>query len=191
MNTLIFDTETSGLIPKGAKYDTHYAIFPHIVQLAWLYNDTICDYMIRPQDYIIPKESTEIHGISHKKALKDGVSLNYAIAKFLKDCSKATTIIGHNIYFDTSIIKANVIRSIPGAIDSISDALYKSKRICTMTKSMKYCGFKQPGTNRLKFPSLLQLYYKLFGETFAAHNAAEDVIATKRCYDELVRIGII
>lgn len=39
-NILIFDTETTGLLPKGAKYDTHFNEFPHIVQLAWLYNDT-------------------------------------------------------------------------------------------------------------------------------------------------------
>ena len=60
-----------------------------------------------------------------------------------------------------------------------------------MTKTIKFVGAKQEGKNTPKFPSLEELHYKLFGEVFDAHNALNDVEATKRCYEELLRIGII
>jgi hypothetical protein len=42
-----------------------------------------------------------------------------------------------------------------------------------------------------KYPKLEELYYKLFAETFPAHNSLEDVRALKRCYWELVKIKIL
>lgn len=60
-----------------------------------------------------------------------------------------------------------------------------------MNKTIKFCGIKQANGRGLKFPSLIELYYKLFQDTFPAHNAAEDVKATMRCYYELINLGII
>ena len=60
-----------------------------------------------------------------------------------------------------------------------------------MMKTIKFVGAKQEGNNTPKFPSLEDLYTKLFVETFDAHNALNDVNATKRFYEELVRLKII
>jgi DNA polymerase-3 subunit alpha len=192
-NILTFDTETSGLVPKGLNYKEHYNQFPHIVQLAWEFNGVMKNYIIKPDGYTIPKGAADIHGITTEIALRDGVNIKYAVLEFFADCYKAEKIVGHNIYFDTSIIKANCRRIDldQDSIVAIDAALDKSKRIDTMMKTIKFCGIKQKDSNRLKFPTLVELHYKLFNESFPAHDAKFDVLATKRCFDELVKRGVI
>ena len=192
---LFFDTETTGLPPKNAKWSVDYMSFPHIVQLSWKCSDkdVVHDYIIKPDGYEIPVEATNIHGISTEKALKEGIFLKDVLDKFLKDCEDAIKVVGHNTYFDTSIIKANVLRITQeiNTIERVIEAIHKSKRIDTMMKTIKFCSMKQRKGNRLKYPTLLELHNKLFNCSFDAHNAKEDVLATERCFNELVRIGVI
>lgn len=190
-NTLIFDTETTGLPPKGAKYDTNFNEFPYIVQLSWLWEGVMRDFIIKPEGYIIPEESTKIHGITHEMAMEKGVNIRDVFIFFIHDCNEVEKIVGHNIYFDTSIIKANVMRYAPESFETANEALDKSKRICTMMKTIKFVGAKFKNSNRYQFPKLTELYDKLFGETFNAHNSKDDVLATQRCYIELIRLGVI
>lgn len=194
-NFLVFDTETTGLPPKGADYKTDFEKFPHIVQLSWYFNGEYHDYIIKPEGWTIPEEAAKIHGITTEIALEKGVEMATVLFKFIEHCSEAEKLIGHNIYFDTSTIKANIRREF-GLLDPItydSDVyLDKSKRIDTMMKTIKFVGAKQTGKNTPKFPSLEDLYMKLFGVVFkGAHNALNDVKATKRCYEELVILKII
>jgi len=197
---IIFDTETTGLIPKGMNWETNYMQFPYLVQLAWKRSDSdrVRDFIIKPDGYEIPEESTKIHGITTEYALDHGVSLSYTFNEFFRDVFDCEKIIGHNIFFDTSIIKSNILRLLHNdhltsvlVINKVCKLLSKEKRIDTMMKTIKFCNIKQPETKRLKFPSLVELYKKLFNESFNAHNAKDDVLATERCYNELIRLKII
>ena len=49
-DVLTFDCETTGLPPKGAKWDVNFAEFPNIVQLAWAVNEKERSYIIKPED---------------------------------------------------------------------------------------------------------------------------------------------
>ena len=188
---LFFDSETTGLIPKGINYREHYEQYPYIVQLSWEFDGELKDFIIKPEDWYVPVSSTEIHGISHEKALAEGHNFNDVIVEFINDCQKADTIIGFNMYFDTSIIKANIIRAMPDAFVDLSDcALSKDKRLDLMFKTIKFVGARKENGSG-KFPTLIELYNKLFNEEFPAHNSAEDVKATKRCYEELKERGVI
>jgi DNA polymerase-3 subunit alpha len=69
-------------------------------------------------------------------------------------------------------------------------SLDKSKRIDLMYKTIKFVGARKKNGSG-KFPTLIELYWKLFEKSFPAHDAGEDVKATKRCYDELVKMGMI
>lgn len=193
-NYLILDIESTGLVQKGLDYKTDFSLFPHIVQLAWYFNGEYHDYIIKPEGWVIPEEAAKIHGITTEIALEKGVKMIDVLELFICDCYEAEKIIGFNIYFDTSIIKANLRREF-GLYNQViyeSDiALNKSKRTDIMMKTIKFVGAKQEGKNTPKFPSLEDLYMKLFNETFEAHNALNDVKATKRCYEELVRLKII
>lgn len=191
---LTFDCETTGLPKRGAKWDVDYLDFPNIVQLAWGINNKEHSYIIKPEGWEIPDESVEIHKITTKKANEYGVRFVDIIDEFLNDCKNARLIVGHNIYFDTSIVKAMILRIMGREYydAKADDALYKGKRIDTMTKTIKFVGASFPNGRPGKFPTLEELYDKCFpGEKFPAHDALEDVRACKRCIPYLVKNGII
>ena len=195
MKELFFDTETTGLPLKGARYNTDFNSFPYIVQLSWFFDGHFNDFIIKPDGYEISGEVSKIHGITHEMAIEKGVNIGEVIPLFINDCMIADKIIGHNIYFDISIIKANILRSSNGVTqyynEIVEPALDKSKRVCTMLKTIKFVGAYFSDGKRGKFPTLEELYLKLFNEDFPAHNSLEDVKATKRCYEELVKLEII
>ena len=74
---LFFDTETTGL-PKNFNLNFYEKStnWPHLVQLSWIMTDSrgralsTNDFIIKPDGFVIPGRSTEIHGISHDYAKK-------------------------------------------------------------------------------------------------------------------------
>lgn len=187
---LFFDTETTGLPPKDAKWETDYEQFPRICQLSWIYAGREENHIIRPDGWVIPQEATDVHGITNEYAQEHGEPLVYVMGKFLNDCHDAKLICGHNVYFDISTVKSEIMRV--ATYDQFADdALYKGKRIDTMRPAMKFVDARF-SNGRLKFPRLEELYAKCFpGESFPAHDAIEDVRAVVRCLPVLVEKGII
>ena len=192
-NILVFDCETTGLPPKGAKYQTDFLQFPRIVQLSWDFNGFMNDFIIKPDGWTIPEEATKIHGITQERAEREGVPIAEVLSLFWSNCFDAKKLVGHNIYFDSSVIKSEALRlGSDEFVSLLNDAMDKTKRICTMMKTIKLVGARQKDSNRMKFPTLEETYAKLFnGETFDAHNSAEDVRATLRCFEELIKLEII
>lgn len=116
------------------------------------------------------------------------------VDEFLADANAAPLVCAHNIYFDSSMLKANVLRYLGREYYDahVEDALHKAKRIDTMMKTIKFVGALFSNGRPGKFPQLEELYSKLFpGETFPAHDALEDIRALRRCVPELVNLGII
>lgn len=64
-----FDCETTGVPAKGLKWDADFEQFPHVVQLAWSLGDKEKSYIIKPDNYEIPPETTAIHGITTERQL--------------------------------------------------------------------------------------------------------------------------
>lgn len=197
MNTiddvLFFDVETTGLPKKGQTYEKDFADFPYIVQIAWSFNGVEKDYIIKPDGWVIPEEATKIHGISNEIAESCGENLNWVLQEFFYHAYNAKFICAHNIYFDSSIIKANVLRTMGQTFydETVEISLHKSKRIDTMMKTIKFVGAKQKN-GAAKTPTLVELFTKIFPDkTFDAHDALEDVLALKQCLPELIKAGII
>ena len=73
MKLIVFDTETTGLIPKKSSLYSKKVNNPYIVQLSWLVFDTIenkldgtYDYIVKlPEGITIPKEASDIHKITN------------------------------------------------------------------------------------------------------------------------------
>ncbi len=190
---VVFDVETTGLPPKGIKYDTDYDAFPYVVQFAWFADGKYKNYIIKPNRWTIPDEVAEIHGITTEIAMEKGIPFHIVVDEFIHDCFFAEKIIAHNIYFDTSIIKANILRMRMRNFynDYAEPALDKSKRIDTMFKTIKFVGATHKDGRPGKWPKLEELYFKLFEESFPAHNAEEDVKALVKCVEKLVELQII
>jgi DNA polymerase-3 subunit alpha len=190
---LIFDTETTGLPKKWNAPITDSDNWPRCVQLAWQLHDSkgalISDhsYLIKPENFNIPFESEQIHGISTELANKIGVDLDEVLNKFISDLSNAGFIIGHNVKFDLNIIGAELFR-----INSDVDLLEKDILDTCTELTANICKLPGGRGGKFKFPTLIELYSFLFDESFSeAHNASADVEATARAFFELVRIGII
>lgn len=188
---LFFDTETTG-IPRNWKAPvTDTENWPRMVQLAWLlydYEGNLIDqgnHIIRPDGYVIPAESSRIHGISTERAIREGKDLREVLQHFSAHLPKADYLVAHNLSFDEKILGAELIRM------GMPTKLFFSKdKICTMESTTDFCAI--PGNYGYKWPKLSELHYKVFGTGFAeAHDAAVDIQATARCFWALRRRGLL
>ena len=186
---LFLDTETTGKTERDWNWDVDFMKYPYIVSIAWEFNGHVRNFLINQEGRKIPKEATAVHGITTKMGNDPELTepASFVFGLLMTDAQQAANIIGHNIYFDVSIIKANVLRLY--GKDSkearvINDVLSKDKRIDTMRNSMKL--FKN------KWPKLSELYKLLFNkELVGAHGAKADMLATKACYLELKKRKIL
>lgn len=187
---LFFDTETTGL-PKNWKAPIEdLNNWPRLVQLAWLVYDRNGnqiygkDYIVRPDGFTIPANSSKVHGITTEQAISEGMPLAYVMSEFQKDINQAEYLVAHNMSFDEKIVGAEFLR-----LRQANSVATKNK-ICTMQKTTDFCAI--PGPYGYKWPKLSELHIKLFNKDFEeAHNAAVDINATARCFWELKKIGII
>lgn len=198
-DVLFFDVETTGVPEKGLKWDVDFDKFPFVVQFAWQKDGVLKRHLIKPITpkgiaFEIPKETTEIHGVSTELAMREGRLFEDVVQEFVQDCTASPLICAHNIYFDTSIIKANIMRYLGKEYydSKVESALFKGKRIDTMWKTMKFVGATFPNSSRTKLPTLEELYARCFdGKKFGAHDAGEDVKALAECLPIIVELGFV
>lgn len=189
MKIITLDVETTGVPPKGSDYKIDFLKYPRILSIAWKINsDTVKEFIINQEGISIPPEATKINGITDEMASSSSHKLADVLAMILMT-GEVDYIVGFNIFFDTSIIKANILRLIEeGIADKITytaleDFLHKDKRIDIMRICHKLFGGK--------WPTLSEAYYKLLGKTFNAHSAGSDVETTHEIYFELIKRGLI
>lgn len=187
---LFFDTETTG-VPRNYKAPISDSNnWPRLVQIGWILTDSegcetkSCNYIIRPEGFTIPTDAAKLHGISTERALVEGVSLLGVLEEFLDDMTKVQNIVGHNIEFDKNIVAAELYRN------AMPYHFNQWKSFCTMHSSTNFCAIRGP--YGFKWPRLEELYKKLFGCMFDdAHNAFADITATKKCFFEMRKRGIV
>ena len=176
---LFFDTETTGLPDWNVPSDDECQ--PHIVELAALLVDpksmnslASLGVIVRPDGWVIPDETIEVHGISNEKAAEEGISEKDALEMFLALYSKSSIRVAHNTTFDNRIIRIALKRHLP---DAVSDEQWKDKSSyhCTMIDHSK--------THGGKWPKLQEAYKFHFGVDFEdAHRAMSDVKACMKVY---------
>ena len=187
---LFFDTETTGLPRDWKAPVTNLSNWPRLVQLAYLQFDnngskiSEGDFIIKPTGFVIPKESSNIHGITHEKAMNEGVDLQNVLSNFHALVNNSQTLVAHNMSFDEKIVGSEFLRN------GFNNAIPLKPKICTMQSTTNFC--KIAGNYGYKWPKLTELHYKLFGYEFEeAHNAMVDINATAKCFWELKKIGVI
>ena len=189
MHYLFFDVETTGLPRnwKASVYDT--GNWPRVVQLAWIVTDREGgelrqrNAIIRPDGFTIPANVARVHGITTARARAEGLELREVLDDFLHDLNACTTVVAHNIDFDTRVLGAEFVRL------TNTTPLENKQLICTMKGSTHFCAL--PGPYGYKWPSLAELHQKVFGRSFAeAHNALMDVRACRDCFLELTQRGV-
>jgi DNA polymerase III epsilon subunit-like protein len=161
MKLLIFDTETTGLPRTQISAEKMPDNWPHIVSISWSILNTDSNtiekqenHLIKPNGWIIPTESSRIHGITHSFAIENGVELYNVMQKFMSEPYDG--IIAHNINFDINVV-INAIKW-----DLALEVPVFSKMFCTMNMARNIC--KLPGSyGKYKSPKLKELYNYTFG----------------------------
>ena len=170
---IIIDTETS-------------SFYNDILQLAYVICDTSGNIIKQVNSFVknrLPStESMKVHGITHEKIKKDGKDFYLIIEELIKDISTCETIVGHNIHYDLSTIQNDIrsygINIIKEDKTPMLNILENIKTVDTITLAGK----------KIK---LEELYMELFNKKIiGAHNALNDVLATKECYFSLLNKGL-
>lgn len=189
---IIFDTETTGLPRDWNAPITDKDNWPRVVQLAWQLHDEYGkliehkDFLIKPEDFNVPYDAEQIHGISTELAAEYGIHLNEALHEFQLALNKAKFVVGQNVGFDINVLGCEFYRR------TISTDLTEKPVLDTCTETTaNLCKLPGGRGGRFKLPTLSELHRYLFADSFEeAHNATADVEATARCFFELVRRGV-
>ncbi|MGI9530872.1 DNA polymerase III subunit alpha [Lutimonas sp.] len=188
---LIFDTETTGLPKNWNAPITDVDNWPRCVQIAWQLHDAMGkmisheDYLIIPENYKVPYDAEQIHGISTELAIDQGKPLTEVLNLFNEALSQTKFVVGQNLNFDLNIMGAEFHRA------QLSSSLNELPVLDTCTeKTALLCEIPGGRYGKFKLPTLTELHEKLFNQPFGeAHNATADVEATTRCFLELIRNG--
>ncbi|MCX2742436.1 DNA polymerase III subunit alpha [Mangrovivirga sp. M17] len=189
---LIFDTETTGLPKNWNAPITDLDNWPRLVQLAWQLHDASGklinsgNFIVKPEGFSIPFNSTKVHGITTERALEEGSDLEEVLNIFGEDIKRATHVVGHNIGFDINIMGAEYLRK------EVETTLLELQPIDTKDEGTDFCAIPGGKGGKYKWPTLTELHQKLFGVAFDdAHDAAYDVDATAKCFFGLIKEKVV
>tara|TARA_B110000977_G_C11089630_1_gene496192 strand:+ start:5787 stop:7100 length:1314 start_codon:yes stop_codon:yes gene_type:complete len=177
---LAFDCETSGLpAHRRCGYKNLEAFNScRLVSLAVVEYDEnhqecgTYSFIIRPDDFKVG--ATEIHGITHEHALEVGRPFEEVYEDIVYMFTQGTTIVGHNLQFDTNCISSEIFRR-----GWDLDFMQKINPVCTlkMTKNI----FFEPR-------KLGRLYNDIFGHDLeGAHDALNDSRAAGEIYAHFMK----
>ena len=195
---LFFDTETSDFIKKALPADDPDQAWT--VQIGALLTDLEgneidrLNVIIKANDRKMNHYAEEVHGISIERTEEEGIDEKDAAEQFGLLLRQASLVVGHNFDFDWKYAQHLLERNMDTLSDEARSAFYLDlPNQCTMRDKavVKFCKLKNKA-GRPKWPKLIELYEILFEEPFdGAHDAFADIVATKECYFELVKLGII
>lgn len=188
----IFDIETTGLPQFQNKKrkrgypppdDLEAYKTARIVSICWILVDKNeitdqCYFMIKPDDFEIPKEATNIHKISNEIA-QNGVDIEVMFDALSKALEKVNTILSYNIDFDYNTLKSSLFRY--NKMDIIN-TLDEKKQTCIMKIAQQYmdCPF---------YPKLSDAYRYIFHVPLKnAHHAVDDVMNCYKIYKHIKSI---
>jgi len=175
MKFIIFDTETTGL-PKDFSASAFKGPdnWPHIVSISWAIMDdkfnkvlSSQSYIVKPNGWEIPFESTVIHGITREDA-QNGHDLGEVMDKFFAEDFDA--VVAHNVHFDKNVIYNAMIHDLKR--DFVG---FRRPKLCTMQIGRKLCKLpknKSPKLSELYFwatgriPTISQLHNSLYDTLF-------------------------
>ena len=179
MQTIVFDTETTGLLKPDV---VDISQQPKIIELYACKLDEDFnligefDVLLNP-GHNLSSNITKITGITDED-LADAVSfpdIYHDLADFFLGVKR---VVAHNLAFDIGMLKNELAR-----IDCVTKFPWPPEHICTVERSIHIKGFRL---------NLQRLHQELLEYGFKdAHRAKEDVFALVRCYHALCERGDI
>lgn len=193
---LFFDCETNGLIEGRDPSHTQTDKIPRLVSIAWILCDdkrkihSIKKYIIKPDGWKIPTAATKVHGITTEMAEQEGTDIVTVLRDFEKAMEKAIFVVGHNIRFDIKVVAAEFYRNLYGT--RLDEKLYSKRYRDTMHVSRNFVAIPNKKRKGFKFPTLSEMYAKLYNEPLEnAHDAKIDIKASIMCFWRLYDLGLV
>ena len=179
MKIIITDTETTGLI-KPVPTDIQFQ--PFICEIYACKMDENFEFIDEFESFVkppipMPAEATKINGITDEMLIGAPAfaDVYHEMYDFFCDTD---AVVGHNIEYDIGVIHYELMRH-----DWEKKFCFPKRHICTIETSYHY---------QNKRLNLQRLHEFLFGKGFdEGHRAKVDVMATVRCFIELVKRGDI
>jgi DNA polymerase III epsilon subunit-like protein len=180
MKVVLFDTETTGL-PKTREPATKGPHnWPHLVSIAWivLENDKVIReryFVIRPENWEIPSDSTAIHGITQQYALNRGHGLRDVLQEFTSE--RSDILVAHNMKFDYNVLCNAFLWDLNMPIPQFN------RLMCTMEIGTELCKIPSPyNSSKYRYPKLVELYElitKKKPDNQSTHNSLYDTTLLK------------
>lgn len=191
MNTLVFDTETTGIPLFNEPSDDPRQ--PYIVDIAASLFDATgletkrFDAIVKPL-VAIPEELARLHGITTEMAMEQGIEMRDAHEGFMALVADADIIVGHNVSFDIRLARIQAARATGEKWDN------PRPTFCTMRRTTNICKILKANPrchNDWKWPNLTEAVRHFFAEDHSnAHRARADCDAAARIYFHLKEQGI-
>jgi hypothetical protein len=173
-NILFFDTETTGLQR------------PDLVEICWMVYQGrrrlhVHHYLIRPDGWIVPVAATNIHGISHERAVREGRPLREVMQLFIEDIRNCQLVVAHNLHFDRRVMHWVAQQRLEMDANAVSAFWHtRLQEFCTCRGARHQDAGRQ---RRAPSYKLGELYQAEFGEPLMnAHSADADVDALQRLF---------
>lgn len=177
---IIFDTETTGLIPKDSSNNYyHYTNTSkynnaRMIQISYEILDHTLNVITTRSFYINEVETvsnSQFHNITKELLEKEGISMNQFCDIFTEDLNICSRIIAHNLQFDYFILMSELYRF---GFTDIINKINLLKLICSMKKTRHFV------CHNKKYPKLLELYNYANNSNLKelpnAHNSMFDVM---------------
>lgn len=191
---LVFDTETTGLPDFRAR--SADPIQPHLVQLALVTHDddgteteASC-VIIRPDGWTIPPEVAAIHGITHERAMDEGIPERDAADLFLTTQARTGLRVAHNESFDRRIMRiamtrAGIERDIIEMIEARAsfDTCRAAQATVNLPPTEKMLAKGMTGPKPPKLTECIKYFFN--EDLLGAHNALIDTRSCSRIYFHL------
>ena len=197
MRILVFDTETTGIIPRSENGEKiAKELYPHIVQLSFIIYETQTKELVKSYDYVIdtakhfpiPEETIKVHGITNEKSINEGIPIKKALQAFINELYCCDYLVAHNINFDLSMLKIELERmNIDPTKILKNEKLKRVEHYCTMQKGRYLCKIpiisEKTGKTYYKSPKQYELHKHLFGTVPEnLHNSYHDILVCLRIF---------
>jgi len=199
MNTLFFDTETTGLVKDN--YAATDPKQPMPIQIGMKIDAVnrremmAANYLIQPDGWTMDKKASEVTGLTDAIATEYGTHLVTGVEFFLDMVKTCDICVAHNAKFDVTVMRRAAFVYYDMIGEDYVDPFKDKTIICTMlaaldiVKAPHKSGGKVRG--QWKWPKLEECIKFFYNETLeGAHDALVDVRATGRVYYELLDMGV-
>ena len=173
----VFDTETTGLLPrKGA----NLVLYPHIVEVCALQFDTKTDEILKEVSTFVKSPMPISPGAFRvnqitEDMLKDAPVFSEVLKPLRKAFDGSQIAVAANIMFDTNVIEAEFKR-----LEEPTFFTKELQRFCVIQQSMHLKGYRLKNTELYEMDTGKQLT--------GAHRAKADCLATYEIYKWLRRL---